>query len=253
MAQNERSARRADPSAPRLATMPKGTGSRHVYEIVRHRILTLEFPPGMDLDETMLVDMLGVSRTPVREALIRLGSEGLVLLLTNRSARVAPIELADLRAFFEALDLCLRATTRWAALRRSKADLTKMRKPALAFEKAVARRDSDAMIEANREFHAAIAVAGGNIHMANACLRLLTEGLRVSRIAVTYDFSSTRQLSDHLDQIVTEHRRLIDLIEAGDADAAEVLAGSHAELARNRVSENLTRVLSQEVSIQTYD
>ena len=83
---------------------PKGSGSRWAYETIRNRILSLELAPGAGLDEQELIASLGVSRTPIREALIQLSAEGLVEMLPNRGARVAKIDLPGVREFFEALD-----------------------------------------------------------------------------------------------------------------------------------------------------
>src|SRR5205085_12410577 len=68
---------------------PKGTGTQRVYAQVREDIISLRLPPGADLDEASLEQRFGVSRTPVREALIRLASEGLIVLLPNRGARIS--------------------------------------------------------------------------------------------------------------------------------------------------------------------
>src|SRR3990167_3743588 len=106
---------------------PKGTGSQRVYDDLRVRILRLELAPGEHLDENALVRAYGVSRTPVREALIRLRSEGLVNLLPNRGARVVSLDVHDIPQMFEAIELCMRVTVRWATARRSEADLAELR------------------------------------------------------------------------------------------------------------------------------
>src|SRR5262245_46033781 len=73
----------------------KGTGWKSVYDTLRTEILSLELPPGQLLDETTLAERFDLSRSPVREALIRLSSEELVVTLPNRSTIVAPIEIAS--------------------------------------------------------------------------------------------------------------------------------------------------------------
>ena len=69
---------------PLVRSVSKGSSARHVYDSLRQRILNLEVRPGADLDKSTLVETYGVSRTPVREALIRLGADRLVTLLPNR-------------------------------------------------------------------------------------------------------------------------------------------------------------------------
>jgi DNA-binding GntR family transcriptional regulator len=80
---------------------------------LRNEILHLALKPGAKLDEMGLVRKFGISRTPVREALIRLASEGLVFLLPNRGAQVAPLDLVDIAHYFEALELLQCAVNHW--------------------------------------------------------------------------------------------------------------------------------------------
>ena len=77
----------------------KGTNTAWLYERLRRAILSLSVPPGENLEEKELVLRFGISRTPVREALIRLAADGLVVLLPNRGARVAAIDLGDFDLF----------------------------------------------------------------------------------------------------------------------------------------------------------
>ena len=75
--------------------------------------------PASDVNEASArSEQFGVSRTPVREALIRLASEGLITLLPNQGARVSSIELSDIAQMFEMLELTQRAVNRWCAARR---------------------------------------------------------------------------------------------------------------------------------------
>ena len=228
----------------------KGNSARHVYESLRQRILNLDLRPGADLDEATLVEMYGVSRTPVREALIRLGANGLVTLLPNRGARVAPIELHTLDEFFEALNLCQRAVSRWAAVRHDAEHLRDIRARAEAFERIAARRDPDAMSDLNCEFHVAIAAAGDNTYIAETYRRLLMEGLRLSRIALTFDFDRDHSLIAHIDKVVADHRAIVAAIARRDAATAESLGASHAWLFRDRVVKNLTFVQADEITIE---
>ena len=102
---------------------PRGTGTDTVYQSIRAQILNLTLKPGSDLDENQLVRQFKMSRTPVREALIRLSSEGLIKLMPNIGARVASLTANEVPQLLEALELAQRATTRWAAVRRRPDDL----------------------------------------------------------------------------------------------------------------------------------
>ncbi len=97
---------RARRAKQQVASISSATSSSLAlaYDYIKQRILSLKYPPGMNLAEIDFVSELKVSRTPVREALIKLASEGLVELHQNRGAWVSEITLSDIRQFFEALD-----------------------------------------------------------------------------------------------------------------------------------------------------
>src|SRR5262245_43939089 len=90
----------------------RGSGVQTVYEALRQAIVDVELEPGAPLDEVTLAERFGMSRTPVREALVRLAAEGLVSQLPNRNTIVAPIDFGQLPVYFEALALMYRLTTR---------------------------------------------------------------------------------------------------------------------------------------------
>ena len=191
--------------------------------------------------------MLGVSRTPIREALIQLATEGLVELLPNRGARVSRVDLTGVREFFEALDAAQRMVTRWAALRRAQSDISAMEAERRNFEKAVKLGDVTAMMETNLRFHEAIGNASGNALVAKHYSQLLALGLRLSRISLAYEGAETRRTT-HLSAIVQEHRVMSTHIIAGEADAAEEIARAHTELFRKRVLEYMASNLSTEIT-----
>ena len=234
---------------PKPFRSPKGSGTMRVYAELRERILNLDLPPGSDIDEGTLERTLGVSRTPIREALIRLASEGLVVHEPNRGASVAPISLPSVRQFFEALNLVQRAVTRWAAIRRSPEQLRVICETRDAFEAAVAGGDTADMNEANSRFHTAIAVAGGNAYLVETHTRLFSESLRLARLTLVYASPDGRTPAAHLGRIQHEHRALADAIAAEDADGAEGLAAGHTRLFQSRVKDYLSVSRTDEIKI----
>lgn len=232
-----------------LGKSQKGRGTARVYIELRERILNLELSPGMDLDEAMLEKLFGVSRTPIREALIKLGSEGLVQHEPNRGAAVAPISLDSVRQFFEALDLCQRAVTRWAAVRRTAHQLDIVDAHRIAFEKAFAAGDPLAMNETNNQFHLSIAAACGNAYIETNYTRLFAEGLRLARLTMAYSSPDGTTPRKHLNQVVTEHQAITKAIADRNADMAEALAQDHARLFRSRVENFMEHNLALDIAI----
>ncbi len=212
----------------------RGTGAAHAYDTLRREILGLELAPGQDLDEAGLVARLGLSRTPVREALIRLAADELVVLLPNRGAKVAPLDLADTPRYIEALDLAQRAVNRFAALRRTRADLDRIGAARDAFEESVPGGDAMAMTERNRDFHAAVAEAAQNRYVAGHYVRLLDQGMRLLRIPFAYDPAGDGA-DAHIARIVADHRAIAEAIAARDADRADSLGHAHAALFQSRL------------------
>lgn len=205
----------------------KGTGARIAYEAIRDEILSLVMEPGQALDETLLADRFGMSRSPIREALIRLAGEGLVVMLPNRSTIVAPIDVQSFPKYVEALDLAQRMNTRLAAELRSDADLKQIAKRQKEFESAVKTGNHLAMSEANKRFHMAIAAAGRNPFLAAFYERLLDQGRRM--LHLHFDF--VERTDGYL--LTDEHAEMLEAIRARDVARADALAHAHTRQFRD--------------------
>jgi len=106
---------RAAPGSSGRTKRTRGTRASYVYDSLKALILDLELKPGTLLDETLVSRQFSVSRSPVREALIRLSAEGLVQTLRNRTSIVAPFDVGMLPAYFDAMQLLYRVSARLAA------------------------------------------------------------------------------------------------------------------------------------------
>jgi DNA-binding GntR family transcriptional regulator len=221
----------------------RGSGTQSVYVTLRREILSMALEPGSPLDEVRLSERFRMSRTPIREALLRLAADGLVTTLPNRNTIVATIDFASLPTYFEALTLMYRVTTRGAAQRRNAEIMKTVRRHQKDFADAVAARDAYAMIEANREFHVAIAELAGNSYYTAFFARLLDEGRRILRLYYsTFDDRLPRQYVD-------EHEEIIAAIEAGDVERADRLAIAHAGQIVRQIQEYIARDLDRPVAI----
>ncbi|MEQ8308295.1 MAG: GntR family transcriptional regulator [Hoeflea sp.] len=215
------------PKQPSPAAVPekrkRGQGVGAVYEALRNEILDLTLAPGSPIDEVKLAERFGISRTPIREAMLKLAGDGLVVTLPNRFTIVAPIDFPNLPQFFDALSLMYRVTTRLAAANRTDAELEAIRELQDGYTGAVEARDVPAMIEINRNFHAEIALAGKNRYYADLFIRLLDEGRRLLRLY----YSS---YNDKLPKIyLQEHEVMITAIAEQDIEGADRIARAHAE------------------------
>ena len=200
----------------------RGTGWKNVYETLRNEILALKLAPGQLLDESTLAERFDMSRSPVREALIRLAGEDLVVTLANRSTIVAPIEVATFPKYVEALDIAQRMNTRLAAELRTEADLKTIARRQKEFETAVNTGDHLRMSEANKQFHMAIALAGRNPYLASFYERLLNQGQRMLHLHFDY---LERTHEGYL--LTDEHNQMLEAIRAKNVDLADELAHAH--------------------------
>ncbi len=218
------------------ARRPRGTGAAFVYESLKAQILDLELAPGTLLDETDLSRQFSVSRSPVREALIRLSAESLVTTLRNRTSIVAPFDVAILPSYFDAVQLLYRLSTRLAASRPDPEKLEKLRTIQAVHEKVLESGDMNAMVRQNREFHLVIADMSGNVFISTWMRSLLDQGQRILRLYA-------HNLGDKLSTDVLEpHRKMIAAISRGDADMAEQAGRQDA----NTLIEEFRRVLTHQ-------
>lgn len=200
------------PSTLLQAINPRQPIAAQIYERLRRAITTLSMLPSEALSEKELSLQLGVSRTPVREALIRLADEGLIDILPQRGSFVAPIRLRDVEeAQFirESLEV---AVSRRLAGGCSRRFLTEIKSNLYDQEKAVNTEALDLFLDLDEAFHRSFCEEAG-----------LPKSWRVIQ-SVKLQMDRVRYLSlpdlGHLRVLLTQHRSIVDAIESGDVDKA---------------------------------
>lgn len=214
---------------------------------LRDAILRLQYRPGQNLDEAELSEALGVSRTPVREAIIRLIADGLVVR-DGRKARVAPLDLDDVPKLYDALLISSRMIQRLAAQNRTDDDLKSIQKSLERFERATIANSGVERSEANQEFHSAISRAAGNKYFQAFYDQVLIGTIRLARACFSDRPTSTSvsdaSLSAHLEETIRQHRLIYAAIEDADADRADDLAVLHHKLTTERLKKVLFSSMS---------
>jgi DNA-binding GntR family transcriptional regulator len=193
--------------------------SPQIYERLRRAITTLVMLPSEALSEQDLAQQLGVSRTPVREALIRLADEGLIDILPQRGSFVAPIRLSDVEeAQFirEALEV---SVVQKLAGHASDGFLAAVRANLAMQAKAVAEGDRELFLELDESFHRSLCEEAG-----------LPRSWRVIQV-VKLQMDRVRYLSlpepGHLETLLAQHREIFDAIETGQARQAGTRMAAH--------------------------
>ncbi|MFC7066671.1 GntR family transcriptional regulator [Brucella rhizosphaerae] len=221
----------------------RGSGVKMVYDLLRDEILDLVLPPGSSIDEVQLAERFKMSRTPIREALVRLAGEGLIDTLPNRSTMVSNIDFLNMHTYFDALTLMYRVTTQLAAKNHRPEDLEIIGTHQKEFAAAVEAQDALGMIATNAALHLAIAEAGRNPYFITLFKRLLDEGRRILRLYY-------QSYNDRLPKrFVEEHDEMIAAIAARDVKLAEQLAHEHAEQIVRQVQKLVMRDDRLEISL----
>jgi DNA-binding GntR family transcriptional regulator len=190
------------------------------YTVLRDRIHSGAFAPRARLNIDGLARELGVSAIPVREALRRLEAEGWVRFQPNVGAIVAPVDATTWEQEMSAVAILEGAATADASTHLRLSDLSKLRKIAAEMEAVAADGDPVRFSRLNRRLHATVVARCGNAYL----LELLGQTyLRLDRIRSTM----FAYLPDRFKAAVTEHARLIDLLETGDRSAIEQYARWH--------------------------
>ena len=186
-------------------------------------ILSGHLAPRQELRQDSLAGKLGISRTPLREALNRLASEGLVEFRPRRSAVVAELTRADVEADYEARRILEPAAARLAAARRDPEALAALNAAVRTAERV--GDDVERRFEASRAFHHALVAAAGNRHLSRFGAELW--GGR----AAPYVYARQARLPDRARIDRAEHAEIARLVAAGDAEGAARAVDAHLQAA----------------------
>ena len=199
--------------------------SKRIYGLLRQQILTCRLPPGRELREQELAQEFDVSKSPVREALQQLVSEGLVIVIPRQGYRVAPVSLRDANEVFSfrlAMELaCLAEAVKNASDEELKS-LDRFRQFDGDYERE--------FIAYNRDFHCTLARCSGNARMARTTCDLIEETERLVRMSV----AAVRGPNAH--KFVEEHNAIITALQARDSRRAVSLLRAHVAAAVKRFS-----------------
>lgn len=201
-----------DPALPKTA---------QVYGIMRRAIVNLHLAPGSIVNEKLLCDQLGISRTPLREAILQLQAENLVLVVPNSGTYVSRIDLQsvfDGQLVREALEL--------KVVRLAAKKMTPQFERALDFSMHQQRRmaadiDYDGFYELDEAFHTMICEFGASAHIWKIINSAKAQLDRVRRMSYP--------LVSHLDVVLNEHSAVVEALKRRDPDAAEAAMKVHVD------------------------
>lgn len=204
------------------------------YQQMRRRILDNLWSPGQQKLEQEIALELGMSRTPVREALIRLSNEGLVEVIPRRGMRVLPVSPTDMKEIYEVLGALESAAAEMLAARRpAESELKPLIAATRAMEKALARDDLDAWAAADESFHEQLVTMAGNKVLADTVFAYWDRAHRARMFSL--------RLRPKPVNSTKEHMALVDRLREGDAAGAAKVNREH----RQRASRELLMIFER--------
>ena len=200
-------------------TIKRPTLHEELVERLRNLVVEDTLKPGEKVPEKDLCESFGVSRTPLREALKVLASEGLVVLQANRGARVAQVTLEELENTFPVIAVLEQLAGELACRNLDDAGIADIQKRHDAMVKAFRARDRKAYFQANQDIHNAI-IEGAKNEVLESHHRMLAARVRRARFMVN--------LSDERwAQAIEEHEQIMERLRTRDAEALGALMKTH--------------------------
>lgn len=210
-----------------------------VFNTLRKGILTGELKPGERLMEIHLANRLGVSRTPIREAIRKLELEGLVTMIPRRGAEVANITEKNLKDVLEVRRALEGLAIELACERISEEQKRILEERLLQVEKAVRTKDAGAIASADVAFHDTIVEATGNDRLIQLVSNLGEQMYR-------YRFEYIKDVSMH-SQIISEHKIMLNCIISKDRENAAQIVKVHIDNQEEAIMRKIRKELNEEL------
>lgn len=202
-----------------------------VFNTLRQAILKGELAPGERLMEVSLAQKLGVSRTPVREAIRKLELEGLVLMIPRRGAEVARISEKNLRDVLEVRRGLEDLAIELACARITDSQIVELKKANVNFENSLTSNDVTAIAEADERFHEIIYKAAGNEKLVQVINNIKEQ---MYRYRLEYIKDGTKR-----QKLVSEHKEIVAALERRNLQEAQELMRNHIENQEITVKNNI--------------
>ncbi|MBM6594023.1 GntR family transcriptional regulator [Microvirga pudoricolor] len=222
------------PAAEALSSRSPERSAQVAYAKIKQRILDNDYAPGIAVLEQALADDLGLSRTPIREALVRLEQEGLVQVVPRHGMKVLPLSPKDMREIYEIMiSLELTATDLLARRRPSETEIAPLMQACDDMEEALSRDDLKAWARADERFHFSLVELCGNKRLATMVMGIWEQSHRARMF--------TLRLRPKPVDSTREHRDVVNAILKGDATLARQLYRNH----REKASDGMIAIIEQ--------
>ena len=205
------------------------------YQTIYANIISLKYAPGQHLEEAVLVEELGIGRTPVREALQRLAADLLLESQPGKGFVVRPLTLQNTKAAFTALNILELGVATLAVRQRTALLLDEMREANAQVAEAVANMDIYHLVEANSIFHDAFARCSDNTYLVQGLKKVRCETNRLAYLSYGNEIDPGRTLQVHYASVIDQHNEIIDAARSRDEERLKTVIRDHIDIFKERI------------------
>ena len=222
-------------ASAKIQKIPKQPMAIAAYKAILEKIICLEYAPNQHLEENHLVEQLGIGRTPIREALVRLQGEKMVESHPNKGVIVKPITLQNTKAMFESMHIFEFGVADVAINKDCSLFLKKMIASNKAVKKAILAKKIFKIVETNHEFHLDFAKCSRNEFLIRAVSDVRKEAKRLSYLSYNNFIYPDAPIEAHYDSVVEEHDQIIESLAEKNKPRIKQLLKEHIETFRQRI------------------
>jgi DNA-binding GntR family transcriptional regulator len=220
--------------------LPKKTNGKQplgikAYEKIHEKIITLEYKPGQSLEEKQLMRHLGLGRTPIREALMRLVGERVLESQPGKGFMVRQITLQNTRAVFEMMKILETGAAELAICQDTDAFIPEMERAAQEVKAAVDTMNILRLVQANHDFHLNFARCARNEYLIRWINETRNEAKRLSYLSYTSEIDPAKSLKTHYDAVIGEHEAIIRYLRARDESHLKATILAHIQAFQKRI------------------
>ncbi len=205
------------------------------YQAVYANIISLKYAPGQHLEEAVLVEELGIGRTPVREALQRLAADLLLESQPGKGFVVRQLTLQNTKAAFTALSILELGVASLAVRQRTALLLDEMRDANSMVADAVDAMDIYRLVEANSAFHDAYARCSDNIYLVQGLQKVRCETNRLAYLSFGNEIDPGRNLQEHYTSVIEQHNLIIEAVRSREEEPLKEVIRDHIDIFKKRI------------------
>ena len=205
------------------------------YEQIHRKIITLEYKPGQILEEKQLMEDLGLGRTPIREALLRLAGERMIEYPINRGIIVPPISLQGTKALFAAMSILEFGVASLAVYNNVDSLLPYMFSANERIKASIEGDDMLGLVDANHDFHTCFARCSQNDYLFRAVCDVRNHAKKLSYLSYATEIERNRSRHIHYESVIQEHEEMITYMKEKNETELKKIVSQHITTFQQRI------------------